>query len=1149
MSSFLAYGQRFRRATLRDPCPVCGQRKSAGRCGRSEDGALAVCMFSESDRPLRGGLGWLHVLTPGVSLHPRVLTDEPPVRIGPELAEPERLDAVLGALFSHPVLSLTDRHRRKLLRRGLDAEAVRANGYATLPDRLRYRAVRDVRARFETEGVPGVFYSRRGRGEGYWTLAGAQGLLVPVRDAEGRIRGAQVRPDGATSEGGKYRWVSSNGREGGAGSGTPLHWTLAGDPEGDLWLTEGPLKGDVAAALSGHRFLAFAGTHSGQGRRVVDELARAGHPLARPLVLAVDADWRESKDVRRGFAAIARALDRAGYRVLVATWSPEFGKGIDDALFNGARIGEDVSLVPVETFTGDTPRLRERREVTPWLPPSTVSLAEAEARIRELCEGLIQRPVRGCHVLAATFGVGKTRAACEALANAYRFGTVPTFRGPQGERSMRSCGVTDTREHAETVYRALLAAGLPEGEVALLLGRDAKNCARYAEADALGAHRHSPAAECCHSCPEGEAGTCLYLAQRKRAQEANVVVTCKPALLSESSDLRRFDLVVCDEDLLPTLYETVTLDREHLDRWRAGMDAEGYAEDSPFRTFVRVLELALGSWRNDGTAHTSRLQTRNRAVPALQQAAEHLDLDLAALVAELAEDAKRDRSQSGRLPFESPWDWSPSDGRTLRARMPIRAFEDLLAMLTEELDEPRADTRLWITLDAEGVPPGSPIPPERVTLLAYRPLERVLRVLRETSVLVLDATPDLARLRLIFGEDRVHVTELAVPERLHVTQLSDRLRQTDPDVRAAIRARVAEEVGEPPVVLTRKRIAEVVDRERLDAAGIRAGWFGRHHRATNQFEGEAALVVEDHYALPPDEYRARVEMWRFSGPPEGVPPVYAPYEGTEFEALLPAQGEETDPDVAAYARHSWGAEVRQAIGRLRACRQDREVRVYVTSRDPVPGLRVDRLCSTHEFLHGERRPVSERRLAALLTRNTQRQRDTDRRIAEALDAYRTERGRLPSVRKLQALAGCGRQRAARALQDARGDVVPPDVVQTAEPANRCAPTDSGQSPILWGPVPTDCISTLSIASGGTTLHRNEDTPQTVAPQRIPAASLRTQSAGTTLPGPAETRPLFTDPAPVPARPGRPQARGPVGVPRGAPPTLRAVAVACVGGAM
>ena len=234
MSSFLAYGQRFRRATLRDPCPVCGQRKSAGRCGRSEDGALAVCMFSESDRPLRGGLGWLHVLTPGVSLHPRVLTDEPPVRIGPELAEPERLDAVLGALF-FTLLSLTDRHRRKLLRRGLDAEAVRANGYATLPGQRRS----DVRTfgRGSRPRRPWRVLPRRGRGEGI----DPRGRTGPP-GSRGTRRSVSVGRRCAVTRQtrGQIPVGFVLGPRGQDGSGTPLHWTLAGI--GGPCGSRGPLK-------------------------------------------------------------------------------------------------------------------------------------------------------------------------------------------------------------------------------------------------------------------------------------------------------------------------------------------------------------------------------------------------------------------------------------------------------------------------------------------------------------------------------------------------------------------------------------------------------------------------------------------------------------------------------------------------------------------------------------------------------------------------------------------------------------------------------------------------------------------------------------------------------------------------------------------
>ena len=1100
MSTFAAYGQRFRRATLRDPCPVCGQRKSAGRCGVSEDGALAVCLFTESDRALRGGLGWLHVLDGNVTLHPRAFReDEPPTRLDPDLAPPERLDAAYTILLRHAVLALADRHRQALLRRGLTAEAVRSNGYATLPGPGRSAAVVTARTGLDVTGVPGVFYSRRGRGSGHWTLAGPVGLVVPVRDYEGRVRGLQVRRD-ATDEGGKYRWVSSSGREGGTGSGTPLHWTLAGDRRGPLWLTEGPLKSDVAAALSGHRFLAFAGTHPGQGRRLVDELEQAGHPLSRPLVLAVDADWRENANVRRGFVAIARALDRAGYRVLVATWAPEFGKGIDDALANGARIGEDVSLEPVETFTGDTPRLRERRELDPFEDPPTVPLLDAEARVREWFEELVQRPVRGCHVLAATFGIGKTRNACRVLAHGYRFDTVPTFRGRGGTpRRLRACVLTDTREQAQVIAGTLHEEGLTEDGFALLVGRDTENCARHAEADALGAHRHSPAAELCGACPYADG--CAYLAQRHLAHEADLVVTCKPALLSESSDLRRFDLVVVDEDLLPTLFDPFDLTREHLDRWRVGMDAlpDRFPEGSPYRSLVRVLELALSSWRNDGTDNTQRPETRNPALPTLRRVAEHLDLDLDGLVAELTEAVKQDRSRTGRLPFESPWGPDGEGGYRLRDRMPLRAFGDLVAMLTDELTEPRRDTRLWFDVNARGVTPGDSVPGTQVRLLLYRPLDRVLDALRNTAVLVLDATPDLDRLRLIFGEDRVNVTRLDVPERVHVTQLTNALRHNNPATRAAIRARAAEEAGAPPVVLTRKHLAEGEDAEALAAEGVASGWFGRHNRATNQFEGAVCLVAEDHYALPPDEARAFVEMWRFGNPPQGTPPLYRPYEGTEFEGLVPGAGEESDPDVAAYVAHLWGAEVRQAVGRLRACRQDREVRVVVTSRDPVPGLRVHRLVTVQEYLTGERRPISERRLATLLDANLDRQRETAERVDRALRAYLTERGHLPSRKKLQALAGCRATVAREALR-------------RAEEFYGGGGTAVGTSTTVYNrlyPPP----------------HKTGDTAQTVGPQRIPAEDVCTPSA---VPPPSRripegARPLFPAVAVDPQR-GRPQAR-------------------------
>jgi len=1017
-----------------------------------------------------------------------VVDDIAPLVCDHDLAPPERLDAVLTLILRHA--GLRERHRQALLRRGLDAESIRANGYATNPENGRSAILATVRMIHDTTGVPGVYYSRRGRGGGYWTFAGAPGLLVPVRDVDGRVRGVQVRPDQVGDDGATYRWVSSSGREGGTGSGTPLHWTLTGDRHGPLVVTEGPLKADVVAHLSGLRVLGFAGCHAGQGRRLVAELDAVGWPLSRPVYLAIDVDFRRNENVRRGLVSILRALDRAGYTVRVATWDPDLGKGLDDALAAGARIGHEVSLEPIETFTGDRPRVRERRDTfadpdprAPQLP-----LADAVDAVRGLVSSLVQRPHKGCHVLQATFGVGKTRTTCEVLAHAYRYGPIATFRRHGETRRLRCCVLTDTRTQAETVHQHLLDAGLDAEDVALLVGRDPENCQRYTEVQSLGRHRHSPSAEVCFCCPYGEDGSCAYVAQRDRAAQRELVVACKPAILSESGDLRRYDLVVCDEDLLSVMYETYELNRDQLDRWRTGMDAQGLGEDSPYRTLVRMLELGLAAFMHTGSEHSpTRWPQRHRLIPVLTAAATKLGVDLVALVEELVRRVAADANTTGRLPFESPWEVHGGVHR-LRDRMPIRACGDLVAALHEELRGPRPDTRLWVEVPLDGVRPGDRVPPDRVRVLVYRPLDRVLDVLRERCVLVLDATPDLERLRTIFGAHRVHVTNIDVEERVHVTQLIDALRRhPDPNVRAAIRWKLAAEAGEQPVVLTRKALAE------SDASayvGVRAvGWFGRHHRATNEFSGAAALLIEDRYSPPVDEARAFVEMWRFDRPPNEPPPWYRPYEGTNFEGAVAGQGDESDPDVAAYLAHTWSADVRQAIGRLRSCRQDRTVRVVIASRDPVPGLRIDRLVTRYEYIHGHRVPVSERRLAALLSRNLARQQEAEERVARVLREYVASNGHLPSVRKLRALAGCRQDLAAKVLRR-------PDV--------------------LRGVYPADCMRTTICHPSGTPPHKTPDTPKTAEECGFAADGPCTPSAGYTPTGPP--LPTVTPPRKPPSPP-------------------------------
>jgi len=260
-------------------------------------------------------------------------------------------------------------------------------------------------------------------------------------------------------------------------------------------------------------------------------------------------------------------------------------------------------------------------------------------------------------------------------------------------------------------------------------------------------------------------------------------------------------------------------------------------------------------------------------------------------------------------------------------------------------------------------------------------------------------------------------------------------------------------------------------------------------------------VLEDHYLLPPDAARAFVECWRFSSPPSGTPPRYVPYEGTELEARVHGNPPETDTDVFAYLRHAWGAEVTQAIGRLRACRQERAVRVYVTSNDPVPGLRVDRLLTTAEFL-GTSSATSAERLAALRELNSSRQRETARRIAEALAQYLAENGELPSIDALRGLAGCGRSQAVRALRAANGrgsqrTLYKPSDAQTVG-AHGLAEND----PLNRGGVPTDGKYICTLRSVETPAYFDPQNAQTHGAQAIAPAKVCTASVETPgIPGP------------------------------------------------
>jgi AcrR family transcriptional regulator len=313
--------RKFRNVTAAHPCPICGK---PDQCSVSEDGDHCVCYREGEPSKARisqdGRTYWVHRLTPTPTpTEPRYSVADG----GGRLADPDIRHEIYDALLQG--LDLSSQHEDALKARGLKT-GLRAAGYRSLPERRRYRAVRRlIEAGFEQHlpTVPGFFVAEReGR---YWTVSGASGLLIPVRDPQDRISALLVRPDDLT-DGGKYRWLSSK-RKGGAGPGAPIHVPRFKGDKNTVRITEGALKADVATRLSDMLTLGLPGV--GAWRRLPRLLQEIGVKSVR---VALDADACRKRTVGDALHALTKRLLDRGFTVAVEVWDESDGKGIDDLL-------------------------------------------------------------------------------------------------------------------------------------------------------------------------------------------------------------------------------------------------------------------------------------------------------------------------------------------------------------------------------------------------------------------------------------------------------------------------------------------------------------------------------------------------------------------------------------------------------------------------------------------------------------------------------------------------------------------------------------------------------------------------------------------------------------------------------------------------
>ena len=224
------------------------------------------------------------------------------------------------------LLTLSDRHRDNLHERGLPDEIIARNGYKSMPETESERRLLAslLACDHELHGLPG-FYTK----DGAWTLAGANGFLIPVRNKDGLIQGMKIRLDGDAAR--KYRWLSSrpSRMENGARSYSWIHVT--GDTtQKRAYLTEGPLKGDIASYFANNAlFVCLGGVNAHKGLR--ETLLSLG---VTEVMEAMDMDQFTNPQVRQAVLTLRREVQSIpGIRYYQCTWNPRF-KGVDDYLLD-----------------------------------------------------------------------------------------------------------------------------------------------------------------------------------------------------------------------------------------------------------------------------------------------------------------------------------------------------------------------------------------------------------------------------------------------------------------------------------------------------------------------------------------------------------------------------------------------------------------------------------------------------------------------------------------------------------------------------------------------------------------------------------------------------------------------------------------------
>ncbi len=304
-------------ASKKHPCLVCSG--TTNKCKTSLDGSLLLCMNSvespagfKAIEPTSNGL-WNQFVKEKADSEPKQKRSATPRKPMQVISADER-DRLYRKLFGR--LSLIDVDRADLERRGFTPEQIDLFGAASVGQ------WQLVGSGFD--GLPGVLPGG--------SLNTQPGLLIPVRDVDGRIVGCQMRLR-EPGDCGRYRWLSSSTRKNPDGATPHVNGELplAIYRPVEVWdstigLCEGTgHKPCLAAHRLGQIVVGAAGglfdSSSNTLKRTLSKLSQ--ETGSKTVVFYPDAGSTSNLQVLKTMRATFDAIRKLGYELKVAWWGQE----------------------------------------------------------------------------------------------------------------------------------------------------------------------------------------------------------------------------------------------------------------------------------------------------------------------------------------------------------------------------------------------------------------------------------------------------------------------------------------------------------------------------------------------------------------------------------------------------------------------------------------------------------------------------------------------------------------------------------------------------------------------------------------------------------------------------------------------------------